>query len=94
MVASVGAHMPNSSFQTYIWEKTLYAVLFTSPYQQGHSPSQTALEVLRQGLKQQKLGYMVFKHFEDKPSSVCFYSIGRFNHGCCIFWGMAVRTTL
>lgn len=52
VVASLSAHMPNSSFKTYIWGETLYAVLFTSPYQQRHSPSQTALEVLRQGLKQ------------------------------------------
>lgn len=92
-VASVSAHMPNSSFKTYIWEKTLYAVIFTSPYQQRHSTSQIALEVLRQGLKQQKLGYMVFRHFEDKPSSASFYT-GRYNHALCVFWEMVVRTTL
>lgn len=68
MAASVSEYMPNSSFKTYIWEKTSYAVLFASPYQQRHSPSQTALEVLRQELRQQKLGYMVFRHFEVNPA--------------------------
>lgn len=36
VVASVSAHMPNS-FKTSIWEKTLYAILFTSPISRGIS---------------------------------------------------------
>lgn len=55
VVALLSARTPNPSFKTYTREKTLSAVLFTSPHQQRHSPSQSALQVLRQGLKQQKL---------------------------------------
>lgn len=54
VVASLPAHTPNPSFKTYTREKTLSTVLFTSPYQQRHSPSQSALQFLRQGLKPQK----------------------------------------
>lgn len=36
---------------------------------------------------------MVFRHFEDKPSTVCFYT-GGYNHALGVLWGMVVRTTL
>lgn len=54
VVASVSAHMPNSSFKTYIWEKTLYAVLFTPPCQQRHSTSQNCIRDFKAGAETTK----------------------------------------
>lgn len=62
------AHTHNPSFKTYTREKTLSTILFTSSHQQRHFPSQSALQISRQGLKQQKVSIQFSDALKINPA--------------------------